>query len=231
MEVIPLADNEIEVIGFDLDDESGLRLELAETWLSGEEKTRAAAFKFPVHRERYIRGRGMVRRRLGAHLGTEPGALNFVLGEKGKPYLENDELHFNLSHSGEKAALAISRLPAIGIDIEKFDRKVDIKGLSKRCFRPSEIKRLEGLKDEALQRAFFWTWTAKEARMKATGEGFGLDPGKIEISFDGEWPHRCLAPLDPEVYVSAVRLVGFHSACTVAATNPFEVRIAEPLPE
>ncbi|MDF1657142.1 MAG: 4'-phosphopantetheinyl transferase superfamily protein [Verrucomicrobiales bacterium] len=226
-----LVDNEIEVTGFDLDEGSSLPVQLAETWLSAEELERAAAFKFPVHRDRYIRGRGMVRKCLSGHLGSDPGALKFVLGDKGKPHLAGDELHFNLSHSEEKAALAISRLPAIGIDIEQFDRKVDIPGLSRRCFRDSEISRLEGLQGEALQRAFFWTWTAKEARMKATGEGFGLEPGKIEISFEGEWPDRCLAPSDPQVYVSAVRLVGFHSACTVAATNPFEVRIVSTLPE
>ncbi|MEM7602621.1 MAG: 4'-phosphopantetheinyl transferase superfamily protein, partial [Verrucomicrobiota bacterium] len=192
--MIPLSRNEIEVTGFDLDDEEALPLNLARSWLSNDESERAEAFKFPVHQDRYIRGRGMVRKCLSAHLNLAPHDLHFVIGEKGKPYLAENELHFNLSHSEEKAALAISRLPSIGVDIEQFSRKVDIPALSRRCFRPSEIKRLEGLEDEALQRAFFWTWTAKEARMKATGEGFGLEPGKIEISFDGEWPDRCLAP-------------------------------------
>ncbi|MEM1442953.1 MAG: 4'-phosphopantetheinyl transferase superfamily protein [Verrucomicrobiota bacterium] len=223
--MIPLAENEVEVRGFILDDDRDILLDEASSFLNEEEKERANAFRFPILRERYIRGRGMVRRCLGAHLNRAPESLHFTLGEKGKPYLKNDELHFNLSHSEEKAALAISHLPAIGIDIEQFRREVDIPALSRRCFRDSEIQRLNGLEGEELQRAFFWTWTAKEARMKATGEGFGLEPGKIEISFQGEWPHRCLAPLDPTVYVSAVRIPGFQSACTVAATHPFELRI------
>lgn len=226
--MIPLAENEIEVRGFCLDDDRDISLDVARSFLNEEEKERAGAFRFPALQDRYIRGRGMVRRCLGAHLHRDPADLKFVLGDKGKPYLENDELHFNLSHSEEKAALAISQIPAVGIDIEQFGREVDIPALSRRCFRESEIKRLEGLTGEDLQRAFFWTWTAKEARMKVTGEGFGLEPGKIEISFDGEWPHRCLAPLDPRVYVSAVRIPGFHSACTVAATHPFELRIVPP---
>lgn len=225
-----LADNEIEVTGFILDEEDTLPLDLAQSWLSPEEKKRSAAFKFPVHRDRYIRGRGMMRQCLSGHLGRSPESLDFILGEKGKPYLVGDELHFNLSHSEDKAALAISKLPSVGIDIERFDRQVDIPGLSRRCFRESEIARFEGLSGEALQRAFFWTWTAKEARMKATGEGFGLEPGKIEISFCGERPDRCLAPLDPSVFVAAVELHGFDAACTVAATSPFETRIATPRP-
>ena len=228
--MLPLADNEIEVTGFVLDDEDTLPVDLAHSWLSEDERVRAAAFRFPVHRDRYIRGRGMVRQCLSGHLRRSPESLEFVLGDKGKPYLVGDELHFNLSHSEDKAALAISKLPSVGIDIERFDREVDIPGLSRRCFRASEVKRLEGLTDMALQRAFFWTWTAKEARMKATGEGFGLEPGKIEISFCGEWPDRCLAPADPTVFVAAVELPGFDTACTVAATMPFDVRIANPRP-
>lgn len=223
--MIPLAENEVEVRGFILDDDRDISLEEASSFLNEEETKRSEAFRFPILKERYIRGRGMVRWCLGAHLDRDPRSLRFTLGEKGKPYLENDELHFNLSHSEDKAALAVSRLPAVGIDIEQFSREVDIPALSQRCFRESEIRRLEKLEGEDLQRAFFWTWTAKEARMKVTGEGFGLEPGKIEISFEGEWPHRCLAPIDPTVYVSAVRIPGFHSACTVAATHPFELRL------
>ena len=223
--MIPLSENEVEVRGFHLDSDGDISLELASSLLSADERERAQAFRFPVHQDRYIRGRGMVRQCLAEHLQQDPKTLVFELEDRGKPFLKNNELYFNLSHSEEKAALAISRLPSLGIDIEQFDREVDIPALSRRCFRESEIKRLDGLEGDELQRAFFWTWTAKEARMKATGEGFGLEPGKIEISFDGEWPDRCLAPIDPIVYVSAVRFEGFRAACTVAATSPFELRV------
>ena len=47
---------------------------------------------------------------------------NFMIerGEFGKPYLRDfPELHFNVSHSGEKLLIAISFEQAVGIDIEK----------------------------------------------------------------------------------------------------------------
>ena len=222
-----LEPDEIEVIPFLLDEEETLPVDEAIEWLSDEERARADAFRFPVHRDRFVRGRGMVRRVLGEHLGQSPASFRFELGNRGKPHLPGGELHFNLSHSVDRAALAVSRLPSIGIDIERFDRDVDIDGLSRRCFRQSECDRLAGLDEEARTRAFFWTWTAKEARMKATGEGFGLAPQKIEISFEGEWPEVCLEPASPRAYVAPVHLPDRGAACTVAATSPFRIRLRE----
>ncbi|MDF1861127.1 MAG: 4'-phosphopantetheinyl transferase superfamily protein [Verrucomicrobiales bacterium] len=223
--MLPLAADEIEVVPFLLDTDDSVSLSEAESWLSPGEQERAAAFRFPVHRDRYIRGRGMVRKVLSEHTGEAPGSFGFSLGERGKPYLQEGELHFNLSHSEEYAVFAVSKLPSVGIDIERFDRKVDVPGLSKRCFRPSETERIERMTGEEKIRAFFWTWTAKEARMKATGEGFGLEPKKIEISFGEEHPEDCLHPIDPKVYLNAVSLPGWQVACTLAATHPFRVRL------
>jgi 4'-phosphopantetheinyl transferase len=156
-----------------------------------------------------------------------PGLIELVTEERGKPHLRSGELHFNLSHSEGSAVLAISQIPSIGIDIECFDRAIDVEGLSRRCFRPRERRRFAEMSEEEKQRAFFWTWTAKEARMKATGEGFRLEPQRIEIAFAGEWPEYCLEPSTPLAYVRPVVLPGLAAACTVAAMSPFEVRLRE----
>lgn len=200
-------------------------LERARKWLSGEEKERAERFYFPIHRERFIRGRGMLRYLLGAYLETDPAAIAFETGEKGKPYLSNSSLHFNLSHSEGRAVLAVSRLPSIGIDIECFDRSVNVDGLSRRCFRESEISGLLELPEEQKRQAFFWIWTAKEARMKATGEGFSLEPQCIEITFENGLPRACLEPCSPAAHVAPVFLPDGGAACTVAALSPFTVSL------
>lgn len=223
--MLPLAHDEIEVVPFLLDTDDAIRLGDAERWIDGEERERAAAFKFPIHRDRFVRGRGMLRQVLFQHLGDAPESFRFSYGERGKPFLEGEEFHFNLSHSEGLAVLAVSRLPSVGIDIERFDREVDVPGLSRRCFRPSEVERIEKAEGEQKVRAFFWTWTAKEARMKATGEGFGLEPQKIEIKFEDELPEYCLHPVDPKAYLNAVGIAGWNVACTVAATSPFRVRV------
>jgi len=220
------AEGEIVVTPFGLDDSSTLPLELAREWLNEEERVRADRFKFAIHRERFTRGRGMLRHLLAARLGERPQALVFSAAARGKPFLPGSDFHFNLSHSEDRAALAFSRLASIGIDIERFDRRVDVDGLSRRCFRESEIARFEGMNEEEKQRAFFWVWTAKEARMKATGEGFHLEPQRIEVAFADGLPSRYLEPGHPAAFVRPVVLPGNETACTVAALALFTVTLA-----
>lgn len=221
------APHEIEVTPFRLDDEGALPLDLARECLNDEELARAARFIFEIHRDRFTRGRAMLRHLLAGYLGTAADEIVFETGERGKPFLPGSLLHFNLSHSEDRAVLAVSRLPSIGIDIECFDRRVDIDGLSRRCFRASELSGLRDLSDEEKRRAFFWIWTAKEARMKATGEGFHLEPQRIEIDFEDGLPRNCLEPVAPAAHVRPVILPDGGAACTVAALNPFTVTLSE----
>lgn len=219
------AGGEVFVTPFCLDDECPLPLALAREWLSEEERARADRFKFAIHRERFTRGRGMLRHLLAARLGEQPQALVFATAARGKPFLPGSDLHFNLSHSEDRAALAVSSLASLGIDLERFDRKVDLDGLSRRCFRPAEIARFAGMSAAEKQKAFFWVWTAKEARMKATGEGFQLEPQRIEVAFADGLPVRYLAPVSPAAYVRPVLLPGHETACCVAALAPFTVTV------
>jgi 4'-phosphopantetheinyl transferase len=221
------AEAEIIVTPFRLDEGGVLPLALAREWLNDEERARADRFKFDIHRERFTRGRGMLRYLLGAELGERPQSLVFATAERGKPYLPGSELHFNLSHSEDRAALAVSRMDSLGIDIERFDRRVDVDGLSRRCFRETEIARFAGMNNEEKQRAFFWVWTAKEARMKATGDGFHLEPQRIEVAFAEGLPSRYLEPSYPAAYVRPVVLPGDETACSVAALAPFTLTLAE----
>lgn len=217
----------VEVTPFSLDDELLLPLALARSWLSEEELARAAAFRFEIHRDRYVRGRGMMRALLARRLGTDPASLVFAVGEKGKPSLVGDPTGFNLSHSEGRGVLAIGGVADLGVDIEGYDRRVDHAGLARRCFRPSEIAWMEGFAEDERHLAFFRIWTAKEARMKATGEGFQLSPLRIELAFAGGHPVRCLEPADPPAHLVAVALPDEGAACAVVAMAPIEVVIAE----
>lgn len=222
-----LAPNEIRVSSFWLDNEDHLPLENLRPWLSADEVGRAESFHFQNHGDRYMRGRAVTRMILATHLGCAPSDLEFRNGEHGKPQLAGGKLYFNLSHSLDRAVIAVSQLPRVGIDIECFSREVDVDGLSRRCFRDVEIARYERMTPEQKNRAFFWTWTAKEARMKATGEGFRLEPQRIEIGFDGEVPVECIEPTIPRAYVAPINFSDGLVACTVACTQSFRVRLEE----
>ncbi|MBO6241827.1 MAG: 4'-phosphopantetheinyl transferase superfamily protein [Butyrivibrio sp.] len=96
----------------------------------------------------------------------------------GKPYIKGEkDIFFNLSHSGDKAIIAISDME-VGIDIQEITHFE--KGLIKRVFTEGEIEQVsaaEGEKD-AIYTAL---WTAKESIMKYYGKGLSMDPLKIEI--------------------------------------------------
>lgn len=218
--VIPV----IEVSAFRLDDTCPLPLALAESWLSLVERERADRFRFPHLRDRYVRGRGMMRGLLGRRLDRDPASLEFADGPRGKPSLVDDPtgLGFNLSHSEDEAVLAIGPLAEIGVDVERIERQADLDGLAKRCFNESEIAWMEGYRSGGKAEAFFWIWTAKEARMKASGEGFQLEPKRILLQFDGALPVRYERPVDPAAYLATVEL-GEGLACCVAAFEKFRV--------
>lgn len=218
----------IEVTPFSLDAESVLPLALARSWLSEEELARAASFRFEIHRDRYLRGRGMMRVLLGRRLGVDPGSLGFSVGKRGKPSLVGEPTGFNLSHSEGRGVLAIGEVEHLGVDIEGYDRRVDHAGLARRCFRDSEIAWMESFPPEDRHLAFFRIWTAKEARMKATGEGFQLAPKLIELAFGDGFPVTCLEPLDPPAHLVAVALPqDAGAACSVVALAPIHVILGE----
>ena len=137
--------------------------------LSAEEVKRAHAFKFEKDREAYIISHGAMREVLARYLEIE---ANVQYQEKGKPYCEGCE--FNLSHTKEYAVLAVSRNVAVGIDIEDTSREVNYMALAERFFHPTEVPHNRA--------EFYRYWTAKEAFVKAVGEGvsFGLDQFSID---------------------------------------------------
>ena len=218
----------VEVYPFDLDCEESIPLDLALIWLSEGERERAERFRFPVHRERYLRGRAVMRGLLGKRLGIDPASLVLGEGDRGKPSLMSHSTGFNLSHSENLAVLAIGDAE-VGVDIERYDRKVDHEGLGRRCFREAEIAWMEGFGLQDLHRGFFRIWTAKEARMKATGEGFQLEPKRISLEFEGERPVRIGEPAVPETWLESFDLFEGTAACAVVSLVSLRAEV-KPLP-
>ncbi len=94
------------------------------------------------------------------------GITNYRLyyNEYGKPYLESGELFFNLSHSGEYVACAISD-KEIGIDIQKV------------CMKKHAMKKICTLEELAWIKTaedFTRVWAIKESYAKAKGKGIAL---------------------------------------------------------
>ena len=154
--------------------------------LSDDEKERSEKFHNHIHRKRFIASHGFMRSILSRYLGEPADQLIFNKGDNGKPFLELSEsqpgIQFNLSHSHNMALLGVCQNNELGIDIEYMNRKNDWHGIIKRFFTEAEQKKIFSLPEDQQQKAFFTTWTRKEAHMKVTGLGLRLAPGQFTVS-------------------------------------------------
>ena len=156
--------------------------------LSKSEKIKAERFKFPQHQRRYQAVHGILRIILGRYLKLDPTQINFTHSDRGKPYLTDDcnplNLQFNLSHSENMAIVGISRDRRIGVDLEKMRPMENAEQLAERFFCASEYALLTQAIPAERDKLFFQLWTAKEAYLKATGEGISGGLNQIEISLN-----------------------------------------------
>jgi 4'-phosphopantetheinyl transferase len=158
--------------------------------LAPDEVERARRFHFDRDRIRFIACRTALRTILARYLQMSPIEIRFRYESKGKPEIADAQnsysLRFNLSHSSGLAVIAVSSGSAVGVDIERFDRKIDCLEIARRFFSMRERQALLAIPASGRQRAFFACWTRKEAFLKATGEGisFGLAEFSVSVAPD-----------------------------------------------
>lgn len=149
-----------------------LRQRYRDQLLDNGERTRLAQFKRAQAADQFLLGRALLRSALGELLGREPSSLRIERDGDDKPQLcDNDGWQFNLSHSRDWVALAVSRDGHVGIDIESSARSNDIDGIAERFFQPQEAEWLQSLPNAERRHTFFTLWTLKEATVKALGRG------------------------------------------------------------
>ncbi|MFZ1827504.1 MAG: 4'-phosphopantetheinyl transferase superfamily protein [Candidatus Competibacteraceae bacterium] len=182
---VSVADDEVHVWLASLTPPDARLAALAAT-LNDEERERAARFRFPEHRDRFIAGRGGLRELLGIYLNESAGALQFHQGSRGKPVLAGAAattgLHFNLSHSGDRVLYAVA-CREVGVDLEALDRRVDYAAVAERVCTEREWTAFQTLSVEHIQNAFFACWTRKEAVAKAIGDGLASGLNTLEVCF------------------------------------------------
>lgn len=143
---------------------------------------------------------------LAAYDEVDPRALEFSVGEHGKPELiaggaaNRELLHFNLSHSGDMALVAVARHGAVGVDVERWRTNVQHLEIAERFFSPSECDALLNLPRETPETVllgFFSTWSRKEAYLKATGHGISRGLHHFDVSTGGKAAELLADRLDP----------------------------------
>lgn len=112
---------------------------------------------------------------LADKLGCSSLAICFQLEPQGKPVIAepNSPWHFNISHSGQWVAIALSTIP-VGVDIEHHATHPE-PSLIPSCFSLKEQENIHSTND------FYSAWCAKEAALKAAGTGFTIAPLELEL--------------------------------------------------
>jgi 4'-phosphopantetheinyl transferase len=159
----------------------------AELVLCDEERARAAQFRFPADRRRFVTAHAALRRALAEQIGQRPEALCFTRSAFGKPSLANGpRVHFSLSHSHALGLIAIGRRGPLGADVEVLRPVPDALELAERHFTPAEHAALAALPPAEREHAFLVCWTRKEACLKAIGLGLIVPPDRFEVGIEAD---------------------------------------------
>jgi 4'-phosphopantetheinyl transferase len=156
--------------------------------LSPDERDTLHRFRRDADGVRFATGRAAVRLLLGMYLGCPARAIVFDRtcrhcgANHGKPRVANlEQLDFNLSSSGQVALIAVARGCEVGVDVEAIPRG-DPAEVAELALSPAEYRSF--VVDVSPERASepVQTWCYKEAVLKATGLGLGLDPRHLVVA-------------------------------------------------
>ena len=117
----------------------------------------------PHKRLQHLAGRYLLKK-----IGKDFPLDSIKANSSGKPYLENQNCHFSISHCGDYAAVIISDHSNVGIDIEKANQKIEkIKN------KFSSIQELELFATNSINviESLTMIWSIKEALYKWYGAG------------------------------------------------------------
>jgi len=140
------------------------------------QKTQLLRYHQPIDRLRGAAGKLMLQAILQEQ-GYDAGVLDRLRADAyHRPFLD-DSIDFNITHSGNIVALALSRNGRIGIDVEEI-HDLDLHDYES-FFNDKELHSMRS--HEFPMQRFFELWTKKEAVMKANGKGMHLPVHDIKL--------------------------------------------------
>jgi 4'-phosphopantetheinyl transferase len=135
--------------------------------------------------QRSLFGELLIRRLICEKLNIRNKDLQISFEDKGKPFIQNYPVHFNMSHSGVWVVAAISAKP-VGIDIEQMKRnRLEV---ARRFFTEEEFQDLMDTPEPDRTDHFYSLWTLKESYLKAVGRGLTLSLNSFAVKTEqGEY--------------------------------------------
>ena len=178
-------------------------------------------------RLRYACTRAALRQILAQEYGLSP-ALQIVHSASGKPMLADADstgLAFNVSHSGARALIAVTRAGQVGVDIER-SIPLELAGLAELVCTPQERARLSRLPVAEQHAEFFRLWVGKEAVLKSVGVGIaGEHMPRLALLADGSVQAQAPLPFDADL-IHLVHLVHLVQLEMLTCTNGYSAAVA-----
>ena len=107
---------------------------------------------------------------------------SYNYSKDGKPYYENSNINFSISHSEDMIAVAIDD-NELGIDVEKIKEVKN--NIIDRVYSKEEQKLYS---EKLLDDSFFCkTWTKKESFAKSSGKGMNIDFDSITLDLESDF--------------------------------------------
>jgi 4'-phosphopantetheinyl transferase len=162
-----------------------------------DERLCARSFRSAADRDRYITGRLLARSALSAAVANRipPSAWRFSFDRFSKPRVAAHlpQIHFNLAHAGRIAVVVTDAAHPVGVDVERIDdAPFDLPAL---VLSDRERATLDRCSPEMRHREFLKLWTLKEALVKRSGGGMGLNLAAVEPGWRvGEPAQRIAVP-------------------------------------
>ncbi|MET8453622.1 4'-phosphopantetheinyl transferase superfamily protein [Streptomyces sp. NPDC005209] len=167
--------------------------------LGADELARARRLVLREDRRRWVTARVALRTLLARRTGVAPDRITLEYGRHGKPRLFGqgaDGLRFSLSHSRDRALLAVCRGAPVGADLEHLSAgpadAADLDDLAVAVLAPEELRAYLRLPPALRRAALLRRWTGKEAALKATGRGVTLPGARRLVVPDGSGTPRGL---------------------------------------
>lgn len=186
------------ILIFDLEEMTNELYGVIFSFLTKQEIARTKTISHLNRKREFIIGRGLTRASLSwfcsLEIGSSQSQQNFPSPQEwdihenkyGKPSITgsySDEIRFNITHTDEYLAIAMTKGNEIGIDLEPIGA-LPLSPFPTHLFSKNELKRLETLESQEHCNEFAQLWTAKEAVVKCLGMGMNIDFSEIEIKRD-----------------------------------------------
>lgn len=197
--------SDTEIFTVDINRISRTEFDAAYFSMSEKRRKKCDGLKFQSDKDLCVAVDMLLREVLSERMGVLSEDLIFDADDKGKLYLVNGNYQFNVSHSGDIAAVAVNKKKAVGIDVEKIKPVSSV--VAKRVFSPYDIKFVFGqdtipagkITDRETLVRFFKVWTYKEAFVKMTGEG--ITDNLNECSYNG---NKCFSEVFDDYVLSVI---------------------------